>query len=307
MKALVTGCAGFIGSHLADRLLSAGFDVIGIDCFTDYYQREVKESNIAGALCHKRFQLMEADIVEMSDFPEVDYVLHQAAQPGVGASWGHEFGVYVRNNILATQKLLEFYKDHVIKKFVYASSSSIYGDAELPLTEETIPRPVSPYGVTKLAAENLCYLFYCNFHLPVISLRYFTVYGPRLRPDLAIYRFADAILKGSELVIYGDGTQKRDFTHVDDVVQAVLLAMKSEHTGCVLNVGSSVGISVNELIGHLERILGREARARHAERQKGDMKDTLADITRARAMLNWEPKIGIGQGLSDYIDWAHGR
>ena len=302
MKALVTGCAGFIGSHLAERLLKEGFEVVGIDCFTAYYSREIKERNIAGALRHKGFTLMEADILEMKEFPQVDYIFHEAAQAGVRASWGKDFGIYVRSNILATQRLLESYKDCGLKKFIYASSSSIYGDAELPLKEEVAPKPISPYGVTKLAGENLCYLYYANYGVPVILFRYFTVYGPRQRPDMAIHKLVAEIIDGKEVVIFGDGTQTRDFTYIDDVVEANILAARSDIKGKVFNIGGGNRISVNDLVKLLGELLDREAKVRYVEEQKGDVRHTWAQINQARAELGWQPRVNIAEGLRKYIE-----
>jgi len=303
MKALVTGCAGFIGSHLTERLLRKGYEVIGIDCFTDYYAREIKERNIENALNEKNFKLIGEDILEMNEYPEVDYVFHEAAQAGVRASWGKSFEIYTRNNIEATQKLLEFYKDREIKKFVYASSSSVYGDAELPMREDSLLKPVSPYGVTKLAGENLCYLYWRNYNVPTVSLRYFTVYGPRQRPDMAIHKFVKAILNGEEITVFGDGTQTRDFTFIDDVVEANILAGNSEIEGGVFNVGGGSRISVNKLIKLLEEIIGKEARIKYIEKQKGDVWDTLADTTKISNELNWEPEVKIEEGLKIFVEW----
>ena len=303
MKMLVTGGAGFIGSHLVDKLLEQGYEVIGIDCFTDYYSREIKEKNIQNALNHKNFELIAEDILEMEEYPEVDYVFHLAAQAGVRASWGKSFEIYTRNNIEATQRLLEFYKEHEIKKIVYASSSSVYGDAELPMKEETILKPVSPYGVTKLAGENLCYLYWKNYGVPVTSLRYFTVYGPGQRPDMAISKFVRAILNGEEITVYGNGRQTRDFTFVDDIVEATILAAKSNIVGEVFNVGGGSRISVNELIGIMENIIGKKAKVKYVEKQKGDVRDTLADITKTTRLLKWTPKIKIDEGLRRQIKW----
>ena len=300
---LVTGGAGFIGSHLVDKLLEQGYEVIGIDCFTDYYSREIKEKNILSALNHKNFELIAEDILEMERYPEVDYVFHLAAQAGVRASWGKSFEIYTRKNIEATQRLLEFYKEHEIKKIVYASSSSVYGDAELPMKEETILKPVSPYGVTKLAGENLCYLYWKNYGVPVTSLRYFTVYGPGQRPDMAISKFVRAILNGEEITVYGNGTQTRDFTFVDDIVEATLLAAKGNIVGEVFNVGGGSRISVNELIGIMENIIGKKAKVKYVEKQKGDVRDTLADITKTTRLLKWIPKIKIDEGLRGQIKW----
>ena len=303
MKALVTGCAGFIGSHLTERLLRKGYEVIGIDCFTDYYAREIKERNIENALNEKNFKLIGEDILEMNEYPEVDYVFHEAAQAGVRASWGKSFEIYTRNNIEATQKLLEFYKDREIKKFVYASSSSVYGDAELPMREDSLLKPVSPYGVTKLAGENLCYLYWRNYNVPTVSLRYFTVYGPRQRPDMAIHKFVKAILNGEEITVFGDGTQTRDFTFINDVVEANILAGNSEIEGGVFNVGGGSRISVNKLIKLLEEIIGKEARIKYIEKQKGDVWDTLADTTKISNELNWEPEVKMEEGLKMFVEW----
>jgi len=303
MKALVTGCAGFIGSHLTERLLREGYEVIGIDCFTDYYPREIKEANLSNVLKSKKFKLIEEDILEMNKFPEVDYVFHEAAQAGVRASWGKSFETYMRNNVQATQKLLEFYKDLDIKKFVYASSSSVYGDAELPMREDSLLKPVSPYGVTKLAGENLCYLYWKNYNVPTVSLRYFTVYGPRQRPDMAIHKFVKAIFNGDEITVFGDGTQTRDFTFVDDVVEATILAAESNSVGEVFNIGGGSRVSVNDLIEMMEDIIGKKAKVKYIEKQKGDVRDTLADVSKASELLHWAPRVDINAGLKSFIEW----
>ena len=303
MRALVTGCAGFIGSHLAQRLLEDGHRVTGIDCFTDYYSREIKEENVKGLLEHREFNLLEKDILDMDGFPQVDYVFHQAAQAGVRKSWGKNFDIYTRNNIEATQRLLEFYKDSEARKFVYASSSSVYGNVVLPMREDSLLKPESPYGVTKLAAENLCYLYHLNYHVPTVSLRYFTVYGPRQRPDMAINKFVKAVLTGEEITIYGDGEQTRDFTYVSDVVEANLLAAESDVVGEVLNIGGGARITVNGLISKIEILAGKKAKLEYTGEQKGDMRDTLADVKRAGELLNWQSKVKIEDGLRSYINW----
>lgn len=301
MKALVTGCVGFIGSHLVDKLLELGYEVIGIDCFTDYYSKEIKEANISNALNHDNFEFIEEDILNLNEYPEVDYVFHEAAQAGVRASWGKSFEIYTRNNVQATQKLLEFYKDSNIKKFVYASSSSVYGDAELPMREDSLLKPVSPYGVTKLAGEYLCYLYWKNYSVPAISLRYFTVYGPRQRPDMAIHKFVKAILNDEEITVFGDGTQTRDFTFVDDAVEANILAAENDLVGEVFNIGGGSRISVNELIKRMEDITEKRIKVNYIEKQKGDVKDTLADTSRAKELLSWSPKVDIKEGLKKHI------
>jgi UDP-glucose 4-epimerase len=303
MKALVTGCAGFIGSQLTERLLKEGYGVIGIDCFTDYYSRAIKEENIATMLKYKNFELVEEDLLSIDEYPEVDYVFHLAAQAGVRASWGKSFEIYTKNNVQATQKLLEFYKNPSIKRFVYASSSSVYGDAELPMREDSLLKPVSPYGVTKLAGENLCYLYYKNYGVPTIALRYFTVYGPRQRPDMAIHKFVKAILNNEKITVYGDGTQTRDFTYVEDAIEANMLAARSNIVGKVFNIGGGSRISVNELIKQMEEMVDRKADIEYIEEQKGDVRDTWADVSKAREILHWVPKVDINSGLKRFIEW----
>jgi nucleoside-diphosphate-sugar epimerase len=303
-RILVTGCAGFIGSHLVERLLQDGNDVIGIDCFTDYYPEELKLANLSCALNRERFTLIRRDILEMDRFPRVDHVFHMAAQPGVRASWGANFTIYTKNNVEATQRLLEFYRSTELKSFVYSSSSSVYGNAELPMKEDARPLPVSPYGVTKLAAENLCYLYWKNYGVPVVSLRYFTVYGPRQRPDMAIHRFVHAILNGRELHIYGDGQQLRDFTFIDDVIDALLLAAQSEMAGEVFNIGGGHTVSVNALIQNIESLVGKKARVRNVEQQKGDARDTWANTAKAQHLLSWTPQTDLESGLKTYIAWV---
>ena len=303
MKTLITGCAGFVGSHLTERLLKNGSEVIGIDCFSDYYERELKEKNLAVSLKNDKFTFIEKDILEMDEYPDVDYVYHIAAQAGVRDSWGDNFRGYTSNNIEVTWKLLEFYKELNIKKFVYSSSSSVYGDAELPMNEKSRLRPVSPYGVTKLAAENLCYLYWKNYKIPTISLRFFTVYGPRQRPDMAINKFFSSILTGNEIVVYGDGEQKRDFTFVDDAVNAILTAAESRVVGDVFNVGGGSTISVNRLINEIEEITGKKARVTYIEKQKGDVKNTEANLEKIETVLRWKPTISIRTGLKKYMGW----
>jgi UDP-glucose 4-epimerase len=303
VKCLVTGCVGFIGSHLTERLLREGFEVTGIDCFMDYYPREIKEKNIENALREDRFTFIEEDILSLEEFPDVDYVFHEAAQAGVRKSWGEDFEIYTRNNILATQKLLEYYKHKRIRNFIFASSSSVYGDVELPMRENSLLKPVSPYGVTKLAAENLCYLYWQNYGVPIISLRYFTVYGPRQRPDMAFNRFIRAIFKGDEIVIYGDGEQTRDFTYISDVVDANIRAMNCNAGGDVFNIGGGSRITVNDAIRIIEEITGEPAKVKYIEKQKGDANHTLADITKAQRILNYKTKVGIMEGLKKECEW----
>lgn len=303
MKALVTGCAGFIGSSLVDYLLKCGYDVVGIDCFTNYYARGIKEKNIECSLMDDNFRFIEKDINIIENFPYVDIVFHLAAQAGVRSSWGENFHVYINNNIKASQRLLEFYKDFKLKKFVYSSSSSVYGDSSLPMNENSLLKPLSPYGVTKLAAENLCYLYWKNYKVPTVSLRYFTVYGPRQRPDMAINKFIRSIYNNKEILIYGDGEQTRDFTYIDDVIKANLLAAETDVVGEVFNVGGGSRISVNKLISVMESLTGKKAVKRYVNRQAGDVKDTWADLDKVTTLLGWKPKVDIFDGLKKYIEY----
>jgi len=304
MKALVTGCAGFIGSNLTDRLLDLGYEVIGIDCFTDYYERSIKEANISNALKNTSFKFIECDMSKMDGFPEVDYVFHLAAQAGVRASWGKSFEIYTRNNIEATQKLLEFYKYQDIQKFAYSSSSSVYGDADLPMKENSLLKPISPYGASKLAAENLCYLYWKNYNVPTVSLRYFTVYGPRQRPDMAIHKFIKAILNGDQITIYGDGTQTRSFCYVDDLIEGIFRLMMSDYHDPV-NIGNPYEISILEFAELMNEISGNQGGivTETAHRLGDDPERRRPDITRANEILGWEPKISFRDGLVKTIPY----
>ncbi|MFQ6133781.1 MAG: NAD-dependent epimerase/dehydratase family protein [Armatimonadota bacterium] len=307
MKCVVTGAAGFIGSHLCERLLGDGHEVVAVDCFTDYYPRAIKEANAAELRADPRCAFLEEDVLEV-DFGSlldgVEVVFHQAAQAGVRASWGSEFDVYVRCNILATQRLLEAAKGSSLRKIVYASSSSVYGNVDqMPISEETLPRPVSPYGVTKLAAEELCYLYWSNYGVPTISLRYFTVYGPRQRPDMAMHKFIRAILNDEPLIVYGDGEQSRDFTFVSDVVEANIAAAEADAAGEALNIAGGSVTTVNEVIRALERILGKRARVEYESPAKGDVRQTQATPTRARELLGYEPRVSLDEGLRQEVEW----
>ncbi|MCH8008706.1 MAG: NAD-dependent epimerase/dehydratase family protein [Chloroflexi bacterium] len=305
-RSIVTGAAGFIGSHLADRLLALGHDVIGVDCFTDYYDRAVKEANIAEARTNARFQLLEDDLVTM-DLPALldgaDYVFHQAGQAGVRPSWGAHFAGYLRNNIDATQRLLEAAKDAELTKFVFASSSSIYGDAkELPVTEETIPQPISPYGVTKLAAEHLCSLYATIYGLPAISLRYFTVYGPRQRPEMAIQHFLSACRNGETVSMFGDGTQTRDFTFVGDIVEANVRAMEAPGSA-VINVCGGSRISLTDLLGLLQETSGQPLDIKREPAAQGDAKHTFGDNSLAQRVLGFTPQTTLAEGVAAQWRW----
>lgn len=304
-RVLVTGCAGFIGSHLTERLLATGLEVVGLDNFEGFYSRAAKQGNLSPSLGHPAFRFLEADLCHADIkglLDRVDMVFHQAAQPGVRGSWGQQFDRYVRNNILATQRLLETSVGMPLKRLVFASSSSVYGDcSRLPAAEDALPSPLSPYGVTKLAAEHLCML-YCRSHaVPAVALRYFTVYGPRQRPDMAFARFIRAIKAGEDLIIYGDGRQTRDFTYIDDVVEANILTMQRGRPGEVLNIGGGSRISLMEVVEMMGRIMGIKPSVRHEEPQKGDVRDTWADISRARDHLGFQPRTAIEEGLKKMI------
>jgi UDP-glucose 4-epimerase len=307
--ALVTGCAGFIGSHLTERLLADGVRVTGVDSFTSYYDPALKRRNVEAALGNSQFKLIELDLGEgdLAGLPEVDVVYHQAAQPGVRASWGREFAVYTSHNVLATQRLLERYRGTKLERFVYASSSSVYGDAErFPTGEDLLPRPFSPYGVSKLAAEHLVLLYGRNFGLPVTALRYFTVYGPRQRPDMAFHRFCRAMLRGEPITVYGDGRQSRDFTFIADAIEANLRAWKRSAPQGVYNVGGGSQVEVLEAIALLEKSLGVKAEIRFEPRPAGDPLRTRADASRIAADLGFTPSTPIAQGLEAEAQWARG-
>lgn len=307
-KCVVTGCAGFIGSHLCERLLQEGYKVVGVDCFTDYYSRAIKEKNMESFKENSNFQFIMKDLNDLDVsglLEDVDYVFHEAAQAGVRASWGTGFETYIRCNITATQKLLEAAKGKSLKKFVYASSSSVYGDSPLPMKEENPVKPVSPYGVTKLAAENLCYLYWKNYGVPTISLRYFTVYGPRQRPDMGMYKFISAVLHGDEIMVFGDGKQTRDFTYVEDVITANLKCLTLEKTGVNMNIGGGSRVTVNEVLEIVQGIAGKSARITNSEKAKGDVLDTLADISLAKELIAYDPKVGIREGIKNQVEYLN--
>lgn len=305
--ALVTGAAGFIGSTLTDRLLADGVRVTGVDLFTDYYDPAIKRRNLEGALRHPGFTLLEIDLGadDLTTLPEVDVVFHQAAQPGVRASWGREFAAYTHHNVLATQRLLERYRGSRLERFVYASSSSVYGDAEtFPTPETLVPRPFSPYGVTKLAGEHLALLYGRNFGLPVTALRYFTVYGPRQRPDMAFHRFCRALLRGEPITVYGDGRQSRDFTYIADAVEANVRAWHRAAPQSVYNIGGGSQVEVVQAIAKLEAALGVKAVLQHEPLPPGDPARTRADASRLAADLGYSTTVGIDEGLAAEAEWA---
>jgi nucleoside-diphosphate-sugar epimerase len=307
MKALVTGAAGFIGSHLTGALLERGADVLGLDSFTDYYPRAIKQANLASNRGRAGFSFVEASLQE-ADLPAlldgVTHVFHLAAQAGVRKSWGRDFQVYTSNNVDATQRLLEACVGRRLHRFVYASSSSLYGDSvSIPMREDALPQPVSPYGVTKLAAEQLGYLYHVNHGVPATALRYFTVYGPRQRPDMAFHKFIRASLEGTPITLYGDGEQTRDFTFVADAVAATIAAGERGVPGRAYNIGGGSRVSMNQVIDIIGRIAGRPLEVRREPAQKGDMRDTYADTSLARADLGFAPSVTLEQGIEAEYRW----
>jgi nucleoside-diphosphate-sugar epimerase len=307
VKALVTGAAGFIGSTLAEHLVKQGADVVGLDSFNDYYPRADKERNLSWLRTQRAFSLTDRAIAD-ADLPRllegVTHIFHLAAQAGVRKSWGSDFRVYTVNNVDATQTLLEACIRRPIERFVYASSSSIYGDhVPLPMNEDALPQPVSPYGVTKLAGEQLCHLYHVNYRVPTVALRYFTVYGPRQRPDMGFRLFLSAAMRGEPLRQYGDGRQTRDFTFVDDVVSATSSAGSRGRPGAVYNIGGGSRIDLLEVFAVIERVLGRPLRIDRHDAQPGDMRDTFADTARARTELGFAPTTTLEQGLRAQRDW----
>jgi len=307
VRALVTGAAGFIGSTLADALTTRGVDVIGLDCFTDYYGRDIKERNLASVRTRPNFRFVEDALQTVALDPLLDgvtHVFHLAAQAGVRKSWGRDFLTYTTNNVDATQRLLEAVKDRRLDQFVYASSSSVYGDGvAIPMREDAMVQPISPYGVTKLAAEHLCLLYTANYGVPTASLRFFTVYGPKQRPDMGFHRFIRAALTGQPITLYGDGEQTRDFTYVDDIVSALIAAGERGQPGSVYNIGGGSRVSINEVLSLIQTITGRELDIRREATQKGDMRDTFADTSRAKAELGFSPSTTLERGLKAEAEW----
>ena len=308
MRAFVTGAAGFIGSTLAEQLLADGAEVVGLDCFTDYYPRAIKERNLRVLTSQPRFRFVESPIHD-ADLARIladrTHVFHLAAQAGVRKSWGRDFAIYTINNIDATQMLLEAAcVAPALERFVYASSSSVYGDGvPIPMREDARPQPVSPYGVSKLAAEQLCFLYYKNHAVPAVSLRYFTVYGPRQRPDMAFHRFLRATLQDEPIRLYGDGEQTRDFTFVHDAVAATIAAAVRGVPGRVYNIGGGSRVSVNDVLEMIGRVVGRKPLIAIDPEQKGDMRHTFADTTLAKTDLAFAPRVGLAQGLAAEYDW----
>ena len=306
-RAVVTGAAGFIGSHLCDRLLELGHKVVGIDSFADYYARALKEQNLESLRAHPDFTFEELDLVDADLRPVLrgaNVVYHLAGRPGVRPSWGEQFDSYLRDNVLATQRLLESLKEIPVDRLVFAGSSSVYGDAEMFPTKETaLPRPVSPYGVTKLAAEHLTLLYTKNFGLPVVSVRYFTVYGPRQRPDMAFSRFIQAMVDGEPIEVFGDGEQTREFTFVSDAVEGTIKAATADVVGQVVNLGGGSRVTINRVLATLEDISRAKAKRKTLPAALGDPRHTGASINLARERLGWEPRVSLREGLTRQWEW----
>ena len=307
MRSIITGVAGFIGSHLAEKLLELGHEVVGVDKFLDNYARDFKDSNLSQFVNHPSFKFINDDLVKIDLrqlLIQTDYVFHLAAQPGVRSSWGDEFSHYSHNNILATQVLLEACKQVKVRKFVYASSSSVYGDTDdLPMRESGGTRPVSPYGVSKLAAEHLCYLYWKAVEMPTVSLRFFTVYGPRQRPDMFFHILMRRLLLGDEIPLYDDGEQSRDFTYCKDIVDGLTAAAFYPGSGEVFNLGGGGEITLLKAIEMVEKISGRKAKLKRFDRQKGDVRRTRASLDLANKKLGYKPSILLEEGLARQWEW----
>lgn len=306
MRILVTGAAGFIGSHVAERLLRDGHRVVALDNFDPYYARSVKERNLAAVRAHPHAVVLEADLARDDLRPAVegvDAVVHLAAQAGVRGSWGATFSTYLDANVLATQRLLEATLGRPLHAFVYGSSASVYGDGvRAAVDEAALPAPHSPYGVTKLAGEHLASLYHRNHGTPTVVLRYFSVYGPRERPDKAIQLFLCAARDGKGIRVLGDGSQQRDFTYVGDVVDATVAALERRPVGAVLNVARGRTVALRDVIDAVRRVTGAPLPAVAEAAVAGDVQTTAGDIGAARRLLGWQPRTDLEDGIA--AQWA---
>jgi len=312
MRALITGVAGFIGSQLAEHLVDQGATVRGVDRLSDFYEVALKRENLTRLLEAPRFEFREASVNELDPgelLSGVDVAYHLAAQPGVRAGWGSEFGIYVEDNVLSTQRLLQAARHGELERFVLASSSSIYGQAtRFPTLEDEPPDPITPYGVTKLAAEQLCRLYLRDWGVPIVILRYFSIFGPRQRPDMAFARFIRAAVEGEPIELFGDGRQERDFTFVDDAVAATVAAGSRGEPGRIYNIAGGNVASLLDVIPLLERLLDEEIAIERLPEMVSEARRTGADTTAAREQLGFEPRIGLEEGLRRQIEvGAHRR
>lgn len=306
-RALVTGCAGFLGSHLSERLIASDIDVVGVDRFSDYYEPWVKERNVERLLDCSRFRLVRANLATDSLdslLDGVDVVFHLAARAGVRGSFGSAFAEYLSDNVMATQRLLEASVGRDLRAFVYASSSSVYGHAIDAVAESGARNAVSAYGATKMAVEDLAGLYHRTEKLPVVGMRYFTVYGPRQRPDMAFSRFIARALRDEPIMVYGDGSQRRDFTYVDDAIDATILAAEVGTRGAVYNIGAGTPSRLSTVIEMLEDVLGRTIRVEHVPPIRGDARHTNSDGTRAQVDLGFRPRWTLRGGLEQQVRWT---
>jgi nucleoside-diphosphate-sugar epimerase len=308
MKILVTGAAGFIGSHLCEQLLKdQRNEIIGIDTFIGPTPENLKQVNLTALQNNSRFHFIQSDLLKAdldSLLNDVDAVYHLAGMPGVRSSWGKDFGPYVSNNVSATQRLLEAAQNKNLTKLIYASTSSVYGEKSGKVSEDSCPTPLSPYGITKLTGEHLCHVYKKSFNIPIVVVRFFTVYGPRQRPDMAFHRFILQILKGKPITVYGDGTQSRDFTFISDCIEGTASVLYKDHLiGRTINIGGKERASINEIISMLEQLTGKQAKIIYTQKVSGEPKHTWADISLAKTLLDYEPQVTLKEGLLKEIQY----
>ena len=309
MQILVTGGAGFIGSHLIERLLEEGYEIVCLDNFNDYYNPEIKRSNIKPFLRERNFNLVEADIRDKDTLKKIfekykfQKVIHLAAQAGVRLSLKQP-NLYVDVNVNGTLNLLELSREYKIKNFIFGSSSSVYGATkEIPFSEEGKLKPISPYGVSKRTGELLCSTYNHLYNLPVTILRFFTVYGSRQRPDMAIYKFTKLIDEGKKIYLYGDGETSRDYTYVSDIIEGITFALNKDFNYEIFNLGDSNPTTLSHLISLIEKNLGKSAKIKYLPEQPGDPSITFADIGKSKRTLNYEPKVKIEEGIKRFVEW----